>query len=195
MRRWKGRAQGAMNGSMTSLATPRLLLRPWRETDLEPFAALNSDPRVARYLGQPLSAAQSDALAERLRSDLAFRGFGLWAVELPGKVGFIGFIGLSVPRFEAHFTPCVELGWRLAADFHGRGYATEGAGAAVRHAFDVLGLTELVSFTVPKNVASRRVMEKLGMRRDPTDDFDHPLLPAGHPLRRHVLYRLRPAWP
>jgi RimJ/RimL family protein N-acetyltransferase len=104
---------------------------------------------------------------------------------------FAGFIGLSVPSFEAEFTPCVEVGWRLAADCWGAGYATEGAQAAIAFGFDALILSEIVSFTVPGNLRSRRVMERLGMSRSPTDDFDHPSLPLGHPLRRHVLYRLQ----
>lgn len=115
-------------------------------------------------------------------------GFGLWAVEIPGVATFAGFVGLSVPRFEAHFTPCVEIGWRLAAPYWGRGYATEGARAALEFGFDHLHLDQIVSFTVPDNVRSRRVMEKIGMTHDPADDFDHPNLPEGHRLRRHVLY-------
>jgi len=114
----------------------------------------------------------------------------LWAVEISNVTPFAGFIGLSIPRFEAAFTPCVEIGWRLAADFWGRGLATEAARAALAFGFESLGLTEIVSFTVPANLRSRRVMEKLGMSHDPSCDFDHPLLPAGHRLRRHVFYRI-----
>jgi RimJ/RimL family protein N-acetyltransferase len=140
-----------------------------------------------------LSRAESDAAAAQLRAELAERGFGLWAVEAPAVAPFVGFTGLSVPRFSAHFTPCVEIGWRLAREHWGRGYAPEAARAALAHAFGPLGLAEVVSFTAAGNVKSRRVMEKLGMTRDPADDFDHPNLPPGHPLRRHVLYRLRAA--
>lgn len=180
-----------------TLATPRMLLRPWRDEDLAPFAAINADPEVARYLPSTLGRSESDAMAARIRAGFEHHGFGLWAVEridVPGRP-FIGFIGLSVPRFEAHFTPCVEIGWRLARSHWGAGLATEGARAVVAHAFSELHLDELVSFTAADNQPSRRVMEKLGMRRDPAEDFDHPALPAGHRLRRHVLYRLpRSAW-
>ena len=142
-----------------------------------------------------LSQELSDHVVDRIEAHFAQRGFGLWAAELLDQSEFIGFIGLAVPRFKAAFTPCVEIGWRLASAHWGRGLATEGAQAVVRHAFRVLALRDLVSFTVPANVRSRRVMEKLGMTHNPADDFDHPQLPEGHPLRRHVLYRLtREAW-
>jgi RimJ/RimL family protein N-acetyltransferase len=173
------------------LDTGRVLLRGWRASDREPFAALNADPRVMEFLPGTLSRAQSDALADRIEAHFAEHGFGLWAVEVPGRVAFAGYVGLSVPRFEARFTPCVEVGWRLAHPFWGGGYATEAARAALEFGFGALGLAEIVSFTVPANVRSRRVMEKLGMRHREEDDFDHPVLPEGHPLRRHVLYRLR----
>jgi RimJ/RimL family protein N-acetyltransferase len=164
------------------IRTSRLVLRPWREADLAPFAALNADPAVN---------AESDAMAGRIAAHFERHGFGLWAVEIPGVAPFIGFVGLAVPPFEAHFTPCVEVGWRLARDAWGHGYATEGAHAALAHGFGALGLAEIVSMTVPANARSRRVMERLGMDRSAEDDFDHPRLPVGHALRRHVLYRLR----
>jgi RimJ/RimL family protein N-acetyltransferase len=151
---------------------------------------MNTDPRVMEHFPATLERAESDALAQRIRAHFAEHGFGLWAVEVPGQVEFAGFVGLSVPTFGAHFTPCVEVGWRLAAEHQGTGYATEGARAALACGFEALGLDEIVSFTVPANRRSRRVMEKLGMRRDPADDFDHPSLAPGHRLRRHVLYRL-----
>lgn len=172
------------------LRTPRLLLRPWRESDLAPFAALNVDPPVLEHLPGPLSRVESDALAARIGEHFARHGFGLWALEAPGVAPFLGMAGLNVPSFEAPFTPCVEIAWRLAAEYWGRGYATEAAGSALRFGFERLGRREIVSFTVPANLRSRRVMEKLGLRRDPADDFDHPRLPAGHRLRRHVLYRI-----
>jgi RimJ/RimL family protein N-acetyltransferase len=137
-----------------------------------------------------LDQAASDAAAARIRARLSERGFGLWAVEVPGVTAFAGFAGLSEPAFRAHFTPCVEIGWRLAFEHWGKGYATEAARAALIHAFGPLGLEEVVSFTVPGNSRSRRVMKRLGMRRNPGEDFDHPDLPARHPLRPHVLYRL-----
>jgi RimJ/RimL family protein N-acetyltransferase len=171
------------------LATARLLLRRWRDDDLPAFARLNADPRVVEHMPRALTRAESDALAERITAHFAEHGFGLWAVEAPGVASFVGFVGLARPAFAAHFTPCVEVGWRLAAEHWGRGYATEGARAALEFGRDDAGLTEVVSYTVPANLRSRRVMEKLGMTHDPRDDFEHPSLPEGHPLRRHVLYR------
>lgn len=172
------------------LLTERLVLRPWRDEDLDAFAALNADRNVREHFPSVLSRAQSDASAARIRAAMERDGFGLWAVEVIGGTRFIGFIGLDSPSFEAHFTPCTEIGWRLAYASWGHGYATEGAQAALDFAFDRLGLAEVVSMTTPANHRSRRVMEKLGMRRDPGDDFDHPLLPPESPFRRHVLYRL-----
>jgi RimJ/RimL family protein N-acetyltransferase len=173
------------------IETKRLLLRGWRDADREPFARMNADPRVMEYQPALLTRPESDALVDRIEAHFAEHGFGLWAAELQATGEFVGYVGLAVPRFEAHFTPCVEIGWRLAAEYWGQGLATEGARAALRDGFDELGLNEIVSFTVPENVRSRRVMEKLGMTHDPADDFEHPLLPEGHPLRRHVLYRMR----
>jgi RimJ/RimL family protein N-acetyltransferase len=172
------------------LHTDRLLLRRWRPDDRPAFARLNSDPRVVEYLAGALSRQESDALADRIEAHFEQHGFGLWAVEVPGITPFAGFIGLAIPRFEAHFTPCVEIGWRLDAAHWNRGYATEGARAALQFGFESLQLKEIVSFTAEANVRSRRVTEKLGMTRAPGDDFDHPGLPREHPLRRHVLYRL-----
>lgn len=173
------------------LETERLILRGWRSSDREPFAAMNADPRVMKFFPSPLSVEESDRLADRIEEHFERHGFGLCAVETRADGKLAGFIGLNVPWFEAHFTPCVEIGWRLAFDYWGRGLATEGARAAMHYSFAELGSKEIVSFTVPGNVRSRRVMEKLGMTHDPADDFDHPELPAGHPLRRHVLYRLK----
>jgi ribosomal-protein-alanine N-acetyltransferase len=175
---------------MPVLMTERLLLRNWRPEDREPFACLNADPAVMEHFPAPLTRDESDALAERIEAHFAAHGFGCWAVELRASSEFIGFLGLNIPQFEAAFTPCVEIAWRLAAEHWGQGLATEGAQAVVQHAFSALTIRALVAFTVPANLRSRRVMEKLGMTHDPLDDFDHPLLPAGHPLRRHVLYWL-----
>jgi RimJ/RimL family protein N-acetyltransferase len=172
------------------IETERLLLREWRDADREPFARMNADPRVMEFFPATLTVEETAAMLERVRAHGERHGFGWWAAELKETGAFIGFIGLAVPYFEAHFTPCVEIGWRLAAEYWGRGLATEGARAALQYGFDVLGLREIVSFTVPANVRSRRVMEKLGMTRDPADDFDHPRIADGHPLRRHVLYRI-----
>ena len=175
---------------MNGIATERLLLRRWREADREPFARMNADPVVMEHFPAPLRRAESDAIIDKFQARFADRGYSLWAAELRATGEFIGFIGLSVPPFRAHFTPCVEIGWRLDAAFWGRGLATEGARAVACHAFDVLRLDEIVSFTTVANLRSRRVMEKLGMTHNPGDDFDHPRLPVGHPMRRHVLYRL-----
>lgn len=177
------------------LRTERLLLRRWRTEDRAPFAELNADPEVAQYLGGPLTAAASDELVDRIERTFAARGFGLWAVEVTATGAFVGFTGLSVPSFEAHFTPAVEVGWRLARSAWGHGYATEAARAALRYGFTAAGLTEIVSFTAAANTRSRAVMERLGMTRDPADDFDHPRLATDHALHRHVLYRLaEPRW-
>lgn len=173
------------------LRTGRLWLRAWRDEDLAPFAVMNADPAVVEFLPGALSRAESDALAERIRAHFDRHGFGLWAVEVASTGRFAGCIGLSIPAFEAAFTPCVEVGWRLARPFWGAGYATEGAHAVLAFGFEEVGLDEIVAFTVFANRRSRAVMERIGMRRDAGGDFDHPALPAGHRLRRHVLYRLR----
>ena len=177
--------------NVPALRTERLVLREWRDDDLAPFAALNADPAVMEYLPGTLSRAESDAFAARIRADLAERGFGLWALEAPGVAPFVGFTGLAVPRFTAHFTPCIEIGWRIASEHWGRGYAPEAARAALAFGFEHLGLTAIVSFTAVGNAKSRRVMEKIGMAHDRADDFDHPNLAPDHRLRRHVLYRVR----
>lgn len=173
------------------IRTERLLLRRWVAADRAPFAALNADPEVAEHLPGVISRTESDAFADRIEAHFDSHGYGLWAVEVPGITPFAGFVGLSTPRFEARFTPCVEVGWRLARGCWGQGYATEAAREALDFAFRQLGLEEIVSFTVPENVRSRAVMERIGMTRDPDGDFDHPRLPEGHRLKRHVLYRLR----
>ncbi len=175
---------------MVVVETDRLILRHWRPSDHAPFARMNADPRVMEFLVGPVSRNESDLLVSRIQSHFRQHGFGLCAAELRENHEFIGFIGLAVPSFQAAFTPCVEIGWRLAVGRWGQGLASEGARAIVRYGFEALGLDELVSMTVSDNVRSRRVMEKLGMTRNPADDFDHPGPPEGHPLRRHVLYRL-----
>jgi len=151
---------------------------------------MNADPRVMEFFVARLDRAASDALIDRIEAHFDQHGFGLWAVEVPGVAPFIGFTGLAVARFDAPFTPCVEVGWRLAAAHWGQGYATEAARLALAYGFESAGLAEILSFTAVDNRRSRAVMERLGMQRDPAEDFDHPLVPDGHPLRRHVLYRL-----
>ena len=175
------------------LRTSRLLLRRWRDDDREPFAALNADPLVMEHFPAPLRRDESNALVDRIERGLDERGWGLWAVEVPGTAAFVGFVGLNPAMFDAPFTPAVEVGWRLARDHWGHGYATEGARAALGFGFETLALDEIVSFTTHGNARSRRVMERLGMRHDPADDFDNPNLPEGSPLRPHVLYRLHRA--
>jgi RimJ/RimL family protein N-acetyltransferase len=172
------------------LVGERVVLRQWREGDLEAFASLNADPVVMEHFPAPLGRAESDTFAERCRRGLEQRPFGLWALEIPGVTPFAGFVGLNVPGFEAPFMPAVEVGWRLDRPWWGHGYASEAARLALAHGFGAAGLDEVVSFTAPVNRRSVAVMERLGMTHDPADDFDHPRLPAGHPLRRHVLYRL-----
>ena len=173
------------------IATPRLLLRPWNERDLPAFAAMNADVRVMEFMPKLLDRTESDALAARIVEHFNRHGFGFWAVEVPTVTSFAGFVGLSIPRFQAHFTPCVEVGWRLAYEQWGHGYATEAARAAIDFGFTNAGLAQIVSFTVPDNLRSRRVMQRVGMTHLPADDFEHPNLAEGHRLRRHVLYRLQ----
>jgi RimJ/RimL family protein N-acetyltransferase len=168
----------------------RLILRQWRAADLAPFAEMNADAEVMAFMARRLDRAESDVLAGRLKAHIERHGFGFWAAELAANGAFIGFVGLVNVEFEAHFTPAVEVGWRLARPYWGQGYASDAARAALGHGFSPLGLDEIVACTVPDNRASRRVMERLGMAHDAADDFGHPLLPPEHRLHRHVLYRL-----
>lgn len=188
-----------MSQLIESLRTERLLLRRWRDSDREAFAAINADPEAMRYLGGAIDRAASDVLTDRLTQGFADDGIALWAVEVIGSehdaqtdsAPFIGFVGLWRTTFSAHFTPCVEVAWRLARASWGHGFATEAAREACAVGFANAGITEIVAHTVPSNLRSQRVMQKLGMTRDPADDFDHPRLSEDDPLRRHVLYRLR----
>jgi RimJ/RimL family protein N-acetyltransferase len=172
------------------LATNRLILRRWRESDREPFRALNADPRVMEFFPARMTSEETDAAMIRIEQHFERHNFGLYAAELTDEQAFIGFIGLNVPAFDAPFTPAVEIGWRLAPAYWGRGLATEGAHALAHFALETIGLPGLVSFTSATNLRSRRVMEKIGMARDLAGDFDHPGVPPGHPLRAHVLYRM-----
>ena len=176
--------------AFVTLTSARICLRQWRADDRDAFAAMNSDARVMEFFPSRLSRSASDTMVDYIQKHFDQHGFGLWAVEAPGVAPFIGFTGLAVPRFSAHFTPCVEVGWRLAFEHWGRGYATEAARLALRYGFGTLALSEIVSYTATTNRRSRALMERLEMRRDPADDFEYPGLPEGHPLRRHVLYRL-----
>jgi len=177
----------------SELRTARLRLRRWRAADREPFAALNADPEVMEHFPASLTRPQSDRLIERIEAGFERNGYGLWALETRADGEFVGFTGLAPVPFEAHFTPAVEVGWRLSRSAWGRGYATEAARASLAFGFDEVGLAEVVSFAAAGNARSRAVMERIGMERDPEDDFDHPGLPAGHPLSRHVLYRVAAA--
>ena len=174
---------------MSELRTPRLLLRRWRESDRAPFAAMNADPAVMEHFPSPMTRAESDAFARRIEAAFEEQGFGLWAVEVSASGEFAGFTGLAPVRFEAPFAPAVEIGWRLAVPAWGHGYATEAATAALSFAFDELQCPEVVAFTAVENERSIQVMRRLGMTRDPVDDFDHPSVADGS-LRRQVLYRM-----
>ncbi|HST24694.1 MAG TPA: GNAT family N-acetyltransferase [Gaiellaceae bacterium] len=175
--------------SAPELRGRRVLLRGWRGDDFEPFAALNADPRVMEHFPSVLDREASDAFVrDRILPQFAERGYGLWAVEVPGVAPFVGFVGLLEQTFEAPFTPCMEVGWRLAHDHWGRGYASEGARLALAYGFEQADFDEIVSMTATTNLRSIAVMERLGMSN--AGEFDHPRLPEGHRLRRHVLYRL-----
>ena len=175
---------------MDTLRTERLVLRRWRDDDREPFAAMNADPQVMEHFPAPMSSADSDLFVDRIEAFVEDSGFGLWAVEVAVTVQFIGFTGRSVPRFEAHFIPAVEIGWRLVRSSWGHGYASEAARRALRSAFLEHRLAEVVSFTTTTNRRSQAVMRRIGMTHDPADDFDHPAIEVGHRLRRHVLWRM-----
>jgi RimJ/RimL family protein N-acetyltransferase len=174
------------------ITTPRLLLREWREADLEPLAAMTGDPEVMHYFVGIRDRSRSDAWAAGVRAHFERHGFGIWAVEAPGVADFVGFVGLSTipPGFPTG--PGVEIVWTLARAYWRRGYALEAARAALDDGFTRLGLNEILSFTAAINTPSRGVMERVGMRRDPAGDFDHPRVPECHPLRPHVLYRIAP---
>jgi ribosomal-protein-alanine N-acetyltransferase len=178
-----------------SLETSRLRLRRWRPEDRAPFAAMNADPEVMEHFPARLTRAESDSLVDRIEAGFAEHGFGLWVVEVrdtgPMNGQFIGFTGLSVPSFQAHFTPAVEVGWRLARPAWGHGYASEAARRALAEGFTTCGLTEVVSFTTVANLRSQAVMRRIGMTHDPADDFGHPRLAPDEPTHRHVLYRIK----
>lgn len=176
------------------IQTERLILRQWRQEDLEPFAQLNADPRVREYFPGVLSRQESDASVELMSNHIEKYAWGFWAASLIETDEFIGFIGLEDVHFSAPFnrsTPAIEIGWRLAYNYWGKGYATEGAKGALQYGFNTLNLEEIVSFTAVQNMRSRRVMEKIGMYHDEKDDFNHPKLREDHPLKQHVLYRIK----
>jgi RimJ/RimL family protein N-acetyltransferase len=171
------------------LRTERTLLRRWRAADVDPFAAINADPLVMEHFPSMLSRADSAALIERIERLFEENGYGLWAVELPGESELIGFVGLAPVGVELSCAPAIEIGWRLGRAAWGRGLAAEAARAVMAFAFDELALPDLLAYTAVANTRSRRLMERLGMRRDPAEDFVHSGLPAGHRLAAHVLDR------
>lgn len=186
---------GGMKTELIEFETERLRLRQWRDSDLAPFAALAADPLVMEYLLQLPTRADSDALAERIKTRIADNGWGLWAVEDKASGEFIGFTGLNVPVAELPFSPCVEIGWRFVRQAWGKGIASEAARGALQVGFDRLGLDEIVAFTAVGNLRSAAVMERIGMHEDVAGAFDHPAVPEGHALVRHRLYRIsRAAW-
>lgn len=170
--------------------TERLRLRQWRESDLAPFFALACDPRVMEFLLPIPTRADSDAMAARIEAGIAEKGWGLWAVEDKASGEFIGFTGLNVPVATLPFSPCVEIGWRFARHAWGKGCASEAARGALQVGFKQLGLDEIVAFTGTANLRSAAVMERIGMTEDLAGAFDHPLVPEGHALRRHRLFRI-----
>lgn len=179
----------------TTLSSERLILRPWRNDDLDALAQLCADPEVMAHFPEVLDRVGSAHLLDKLMAHQAEHGFTFWALERLDTGGVIGFTGLARVGFDAPFVPAVEIGWRLARRYWGQGYALEAARRSLQFAFEELALDQVVAFTTPGNLRSWRLMERLGMRRDPADDFEHPGLPSGHPLRPHWLYRIqREAW-
>jgi RimJ/RimL family protein N-acetyltransferase len=175
---------------VATIKTPRLLLRHWQDTDIEPWVAMNLDPRVMEFFPRPLPRDLALTQAETMRRKLDDLGYGWWVVEVPGVTPFAGVIALQEVPFEAHFTPAYEIGWRFAPEFWHRGFATEGARGALDYGFTTLGLNEIVALTAAINLPSRRVMERLGMTHDPAEDFDHPRVEKGNRVERHVVYRI-----
>jgi 3-dehydroquinate dehydratase/shikimate dehydrogenase len=173
------------------IETSRLILRPWKDSDLNPFAALNADPRVMKYFPKLMTTEETQTFINVIKSRFDRDGFCFFAAELKETHEFIGMIGLNIPAFTTSFTPCVEIGWRIAFDHWNKGYATEGALACLEYGFRELKLNKILSFTAVENKTSQRIMEKIGMTRVQNGDFDHPNLPEGHPLQRHVLFEIR----
>jgi len=174
------------------IETNRLILREWEKTDLEPFANLNACNHVCKFLPTTLSKLESNSLATKIITDLDKYGFGLFAIKRKDTKTFIGFTGLNIPGFWAHFMPAVEIGWRLAYNHWGQGFATEAAIAVRNYAFNELKLKELASFTTIHNHRSEKIMQKIGMTHNEADNFNHPKLPKSHPLSPHILYRIKP---
>ncbi|HAT3869049.1 GNAT family N-acetyltransferase [Legionella pneumophila serogroup 2] len=176
---------------MHPIKTSRLILRPWRQSDLESYFLINQDTKVLEFLPGSISKEQINDFMQYQNQQLETRGYMLWAVELQDTGELIGFTGLNYFDKPAHFSPAVEIGWRLGSQYWGFGYATEGALAALDYGFNHLGLNEIVAFTVPDNLRSRKVMERIGMTHDVDGSFAHPKLPTDHHLSKHVLYRIK----
>lgn len=177
------------NSIIESLETERLILRQWKNSDVEKFAQMNQDQRVIEFLRGAMSLEDCRKFIKKVEKHFEQYGFGLWAVEVKNSEEFIGFVGLNVPDFEAHFTPCVEIGWRLAYEYWNKGYATEAAKKVLEVTFRNCDLKEIVAFTAKNNLRSIAVMEKIGMKRDLKGDFSHPKLPLNHRLSDHILYK------
>jgi RimJ/RimL family protein N-acetyltransferase len=177
-----------------TLETPRLILRGWRDADVDAWIAMNADPRVMEFFPSRYAPDRAAAVAALLRAELERDGFGWWVVEVKNGPAFAGVVALQTVPFEARFTPAHEIGWRFAFDMWGHGYATEGARAALEFAFQQLGWNEIIAMTAALNQRSQRVMQRLGMTRSPEDDFLHPRITEGDRLRPHVLYRIKPKW-
>ena len=171
-----------------NLTTPRLGLRRWLPSDLEPFAQMNQDPAVREFFPGLLTYDETKEMVESLEHHFDQYGYGFYAMDLLETGEFLGFTGLSHPSLDAWFTPCVEIGWRLKKEAWNRGYATEAALACLRHGWDVLGLSKIYAYTAVLNLRSERVMQKIGMRK--AGGFEHPKIAPGHPLRLHVVYEI-----
>ena len=181
--------------SPVELRTPRILLRQWKDSDLDKWCVMNADAEVRKFFPKLLTSDEARDEMTRMRAGIAQRGWGLWAAEVPGTHVFIGLIGLNIPSYEAPWMPVVEVGWRLAPEAWHKGYATEGAAAALNFAFAHLELSQVIAISVAPNTSSHNVMTRLGMQRDTAADFDHPRVPPEWPLRRHILHRLpRESW-
>ena len=179
-----------VNFYMTIIETDRLILRLFEEKDIEPLSFINQDPKVCEFFPVPLNRAETETMIRKFIDHYNKNKFSIYAVELKSTKEMIGFCGLFIPSFEAHFTPCVETGWRLGSQYWNHGYATEAAKTVLQYAFETLHLNEIVSFTAVNNIRSRRVMEKIGLHHNTDDDFDHPKIEKSHPLCGHVLYRI-----
>jgi len=188
--RWNAKGAREVDGTPV-FKTSRLIVRGWRDDDVESWVQMNADPKVMKFLLRRYTRELSESIVRAIRETLERVGYGWWVVEVRGGLSFAGVICLQDVPFSAPFTPAREIGWRFAFEAWGRGYATEAASAALGFAFDQLNWNEVVAFTSVANVRSQRVMQRLGMRHDPRDDFDHPRLEEGHPLRRHLLYRIQ----